>query len=106
MDENVEQKRTEYPTLRGAEVKVFGGAQRSPKQNTRGSIPQIATDPSKKVTFDAKINELIENDISIGDIKRTLQINEGHDADRGETSVELHEAVVRSSLGQEAVQSG
>ena len=52
----------------------------------------------------SKINMLVENYVTVGNIKSTFEVKEGSYAIRGESGVEFSEAVVCTPMRKEAIQ--
>ena len=87
-------------------LKLLNYTARTFEQITGGSVTQVLPHPPEKVALNAEVNELVENDLPVGDIEGAFQIDESDDTSWGEASVQLHEAMVRTTLGKEVVESG
>ena len=99
---DIEQKWTEHPTLWSPQIETSIGAVDTVKENARGPIAEVSPYPFQEASLNAKIHQLVQDDVSVGHIERTLEVNEGHHAAGGEAGVELGEAVVRAPARQKA----
>ena len=68
-------------------------------KNTTVSITRVATNPSEEIIFYSEINKLIQNYISVGNIKDTFKIGKGNSIVTEEVKVQVNEAMVCAALG-------
>ena len=68
-------------------------------KNTTVSITKVATNPSEEITFYSEINKLIQNYISVGNVKDTFKIGKGNSTVTEEVKVQVNEAMVCVALG-------
>ena len=105
MHQDIKKEWAENATLRSTKLKLLNCTARTLEQNTGGSVTQVLPHPPQEVARNSEVHKLVENDTPVGDIEGTLQVYKGDDTSWGEASVQLHEAMMGTTLGKEAVES-
>ena len=69
-------------------------------------VAKVASNPLQYISSHTKVNQLVKYNFSVGSIESAFKINKCYNTAWRKASLELHRAVVRSPLGQKAIQSG
>ncbi|MPC28747.1 hypothetical protein E2C01_021957 [Portunus trituberculatus] len=67
---------------------------------------QVFPHPPKEIALNSEVHELVQNYISVGNIEGAFQVDESNNTIYSKAGVQLHEAVVRTTLCEETIKSG